>query len=272
MSSKTLNSFACLLGLLVSCVSWAADSPTVHDVYLAAESGKLSQAQNMIEQVIAEHPKSSKAHYVAAEIYAKEGKLSLAKNELKTAEQLEPGLPYAKAQAVEKLEQSIGAPNSTPISYPQAQHAQTSFSWGLLLLLIGVIAVIGFIARAISARNSPQVISGGNYPSAGVGMQQPHPNNPYPYAPAQQSSGLGSGILGGLATGAALGAGMVAGEALMHHFTDGGHAEANTSVPPQQDAWASTSNDMGGQDFGIADNSSWDDSSDMADIGGNDWS
>ena len=272
MSSKTLNSFACVLGLLVSCGSWAADSPTVHDVYLAAESGKLSQAQNMIEQVVAEHPKSSKAHYVAAEIYAKEGKLSLAKNELKTAEQLEPGLPYAKAQAVEKLEQSIGTSNRSPSYYPDAQRTQTSFPWGLLLLLIGVIAVIGFIVRAISARNTPQVIPAGSYPNAGIGMQQSYPNNPYPYAPAQQSGGLGSSIMGGLATGAAVGAGMVAGEALMHHFTDGGHAEANTSVPPQQDAWASTSNDMGGQDFGITDNSSWNDSSDMADIGGNDWS
>ena len=210
---------------------------------------------------------------MAAEIYAKEGQLALAKNELKTAEQLEPGLPYAKAQAVTKLEQSIGAASGAPISYSETQPTQASFPWGLLLLLIGVIAVIGFIVRAISARNAPHVISGGSSPTnAGMGVQQPYPNSPYPYAPPQPGGGLGSSIMGGLATGAAVGAGMVAGEALMHHFTDSGHAEANTTVPPQQGAWSSTSNDMGGQDFGIADNSSWDDSSDMADVGGNDWS
>ena len=81
---------------------------------------------------------------------------------------------------------------------------------------------------------------------------------------------MAGGIMGGLATGAAVGVGMVAGEALAHHFMDGGHNAAN-STPPVADAWGNANNNMGGSDFGIADNSSWDDSSSVADNGGGDW-
>jgi hypothetical protein len=78
--------------------------------------------------------------------------------------------------------------------------------------------------------------------------------------------------MGGLATGAAVGVGVVAGEALAHHFMDGGHTAA-----PQADSWNSNNmapNNMGGNDFGIADTGSWDDSSNIASSGdgGSDWS
>jgi hypothetical protein len=79
--------------------------------------------------------------------------------------------------------------------------------------------------------------------------------------------GIGSGMLGGLATGAAVGAGVVAGEALMHHLTDG-HRTGVVDVPPTQDPWVSSPDDMGGADFGMSDGSSWDDSSGG---GGDDW-
>ena len=66
----------------------------------------------------------------------------------------------------------------------------------------------------------------------------------------------------------------MAGEALAHRFMDGGHSAAS-SVTPVADSWGSSSNYMGGSDFGIADNSSWDDNSSVADsssdVGGGDW-
>lgn len=85
--------------------------------------------------------------------------------------------------------------------------------------------------------------------------------------------GLGSQLMGGLATGAAVGAGVVAVEALMHHFMDG-----NKSAPTSDHAFSSFGNipdlpstplnDMGGNDFGIADSSSWDDGGSSSD---SDW-
>jgi hypothetical protein len=86
------------------------------------------------------------------------------------------------------------------------------------------------------------------------------------------SSGMGGGILGGLATGAAVGAGIVAGEALANRFMDGGHrseqvgTERVDATPPATD-W---DNNMGGNDFGLNDNSSWDDGGAGGDMGG-DW-
>ena len=88
---------------------------------------------------------------------------------------------------------------------------------------------------------------------------------------AKATPGLESNILSGLATGAALGAGMVAGEELVHHFTDG-NANAAPAYPPMTDSWESDPVRLGGRDFGIADNSTWDDGSNLADIsGGDDW-
>jgi len=86
--------------------------------------------------------------------------------------------------------------------------------------------------------------------------------------PMSPSGGMGSGILGGLATGAAVGAGVVAGEALMHRLLDGGqHADMPLTSPVNDPAQSSY--DMGGADFGITDDASWDDASAG---GGDDWS
>src|SRR5476651_620639 len=85
----------------------AAD-PTMHQIYEAAEGGHLDQAQQMITQVLADHPTSAKAHYVQAELYAKEGKTSLARAELGTAERLNPGLTSFNPRSVQELKSQLG--------------------------------------------------------------------------------------------------------------------------------------------------------------------
>ena len=127
--------------------------------------------------------------------------------------------------------------------------------------------------RAISARNAP-AYPGNFQPGMQNGAGSPMPMQPYGgMGPmGQPGGGIGSGIMGGLATGAAVGVGMVAGEALAHHFMDGGSSTAG-NVAPVADSWGNTSDNMGGSDFGIADSSSWSDSSNVADSGsgGGDW-
>lgn len=94
-----------------------------------------------------------------------------------------------------------------------------------------------------------------------------------PMAPA--GGGIGSSIVSGLATGAAVGAGMVAGEALVHHFMDGNRSAAIDPAISSSDNWGAAPDNLGGTDFGIADNTSWDDNSNLADsldVGGDDWS
>lgn len=257
MKSKGLKTAVFILCLVLAGTAMAAATPSVDDIYQAAKAGRLSDAQHMVEQVIAQHPNSAKAHFVAAEIYAREGKVAQARNELQTAQRLRPGLPFANPQSLQKLQTALAVPVPA-----HAASARSSFPLGSLVLLLVAGFILVMVIRALMSRNNSQTVypAGQPYPPGGYG-----PGGMYP-AP---SGGLGSSILGGLATGAAVGAGMVAGEELAHHFLDGGNTQ-----PAQQ---ANVNGDMGGADFGITDAGSWDDSSNLADfssgdLGGDDWS
>lgn len=256
-----------------------ADEPTLHQIYQAAEAGKLNEAQTMMHEVLKAHPNSGKAHYVEAELLAKQGQLQKAEAELATAERLTPGLPFAKPQAVQHLRGLLGTSSGTrAMEVPQVQAVQaaseSAIPWGMLLTGVGLIAFIILAARFMSQRNAAPA-AGGALAGAGPGNVSPsygQPMQPYGAGNAgpvgAQGPGLGSRVMGGLATGAAVGAGVVAGEALMHHFMDGKDTHPQSLVPkePAPSIQDNSLNDMGGSDFGVSDTSSWDDNS-----GGSDW-
>jgi hypothetical protein len=258
-----------VLPIVLSGIFLFADNvPTIHQVYQTAESGDLNGAHQMVEQVLKVHPESAKAHYVDAEILVRQGDLSDAKNELDKAEKLAPGLPFAKPQAVQSLKQHIESSSTAPMSSGMEGSSQqpAKFPWMMIILGVGALLLIWMAIRSFTSRNSngyPAQYNGGNGTS---GMYQ-NPNNPYGPNPGfggaqpypQQGGGLGSGIMSGLATGAAAGAGFVAGEELMHHFMDGPSSNNNTNNTPIVNN--KPSSDIGDNDFGINDNSSWDDSS-----------
>lgn len=267
-----------LVLLFLAAPAFAEEEPTMHQVYLAAEAGKFNEAQSMMDKVLHDHPDSAKAHFVKAELLAKQGLLGKAEVELSTAERLQPGLPFAKPEAVTNLKNRISsAPNSAVQPNIGAQSMPSAVKdWMpsiLLILGIGLIVVlIGFKSR----RNSGVVPANsytGNVP--GQNMSPAGASGAGPVMGQPAAGGMGSGIMGNLATGAALGAGVVAGETLMHHFIDG---DKNNVIPeqPHHDTspWSTPGNisendDMGGTDFGVADASSWDD--DGAGDGGDDW-
>lgn len=271
--SATLAAALCLG--LAGPAAFAAD-PSLHQVYQAAEAGNYRAAQAMMDQVLKDHPNSAKAHFVEAELLAKEGQLQSARVEFNTAQNLDPALGFAKPGAVAELKSRLAGGSATGVAQPAAAAAAPapSFPWGWLLLGGALLAaIVFFIARL---RNPPVTVlpagagAGGGW-NAGPGWGSAPPA-PQPYGPAPTGGGLGSGILGGLATGAAVGAGMVAGEALMHRVLDGGshesggfisNAEAGTALP-RNDGY-----DMGGQDFGVNDADNWDDGNNG---GGDDWS
>jgi len=84
--------------------------PTVIQIYREFRAGHIERAQTMLDQVLRDHPDSSKAHFVQAEIDAAEGHQDLARTELARAEQLKPGLPDVKPQAVHQLKAKLGLP------------------------------------------------------------------------------------------------------------------------------------------------------------------
>ncbi len=257
--------------VFVSGQASADAEPTLNQVYSAAQAGKLDEAQVMMQQVLIAHPNSAKAHFVRAELFARQGKLSLARDSLAEAERLAPGLPFAKPEAVRALRSELASGRSTVVPAGEV-HAGTSVppgtatsTWLLpLLLAAGVIGTAYFVFRRrapVQVADAPQglvppVAYAGGYAQPAYGQ----PSGP----------GLGSQIMGGVATGLAVGAGVVAAEAIGRRLLGENEARAPADVAtthtyePAFDANA----DMGGQNFGVADVSSWDDGSSA---GAGDW-
>lgn len=287
--NKTLATLMLLVSVSIGGPVFAAE-PSLHEVYQAANGGKMDDAQRMMREVLQAHPASAKAHYVEAELLARQGQLKQAAGELATAEKLAPGLPFAKPESVTSLKESINrhaaSPAVTPVQHVSAPapSSESGFSGSMLLIGLGLIAFVAWASRFMAKRNAPQ----GNMPGSAqpeFGAYRPaYPAGPYggaaqgpvygqPTGAPAASTGFGSQMLGGLATGAAVGAGVVAGEALMHRFMDGHKTpaasdQAFSSFDRIPDLPSTPLNDMGGNDFGIADNASWDDGGDS---GNSDW-
>jgi len=253
----------------------ADGDPTTSQIYAAAEGGHLDQAQQMITQVLADHPTSAKAHYVQAELFAKEGKTTEARAELGTVERLNPGLTDFNQRSVAELKGQLGLAHARPSTEERpapyglaARRGEPGIPWGKLLIAVGVIALLFMLFRRRPTYNQ--------YPAAGAGPGYGPPGAGYGpgYGPGPMGGGggVGSGIAGGLASGLAVGAGVVAGEELAHHFMDGGHRDGGVvpSAEASEPGYSSNS-DMGGSDFGVNDSGSWDDGGSSGG-GGDDWS
>jgi|SRR5581483_5299055 len=245
-----------------------AATPTVDQVYQAARSGHLDQAQQMMDEVLRDKPNSAKAHYVEAEIASRAGNFGRARSELARAQQLDPSGSYAKPEALAALQRELARGNSStyraspPGTYVRPAEHRSSFPWGIVLLVIaGVVIAWALFSRrnASGYGRSGYPQYPGNVPPPGGGYGGPAGYGPAGYGAPMGGGGLGSGIVGGLASGLALGAGVAAGEELVHHWIDkDGNRVAGPPpadyVPPPDD-----NPNMGGNDFGVSDGGSWDD-------------
>ena len=306
---RRLGQWLAVAALLGCSLAMAQSEPTLKQVYDEAHAGRVEQAQVMMQQVLVAHPSSGKAHFVQAELYARQGKAGLAREALATAEKLTPGLAFAKPEAVTALRAQLSAKSNTPSntgasSNRAAQMAApvapaAPFPWGIVLALGGgAIALFIYMQRkkqaavmtmpqGAYANQAPQQGGLNGQQGFGMGNQAPQGMNPgmnpgmnngfgQPQGYGQpQGNGMGGRIMGGLATGLAVGAGVMAaqaiGKSLMGNDTPAGHQPSNASNGGQENL--AGNNDMGGQNLGLNDASSWDDnSSSMASSdGGGDW-
>lgn len=297
MKLRSLAAITCLNTVLAAGMfaspAALAQEPTIHQVYEAAEAGKFIEAQKMMDQVLAAHPNSAKAHFIQAELLAKQGKFSRAATELASAERLGPDGKFAKPEAVQRLKAVLASapaarPAASPVSYGSAREVapvqqSQGLPWGMILGLgaLVLLAVMFFKRKAAQQpmMQGPSNFNGGapQYPAGGMPPQYGAQGGlPAGMPAAGGMGGLGGGIMGGLATGAALGAGMVAGQALAHHFTDskqpGGADRLDGGLTPGafQNDTPPSGYDMGGSDFGVSDAGGWDSGSDSGG-GGGDW-
>lgn len=263
-----------LVAFVGAAFAQAPNDPTPHQVYEAARSGHLAQAQQMIDQVLRDHPRSGDAHYVAAEVYAREGNLARARQELAAAEQLKPGLPNADPASLQRLRSELAQAQARPVfTVPYSRPHSSGIPWGFILIVGAGLALLWMaIRRRAAAATSYQQYASGPV-AAGPGYGSGYGPGPG-YGPGYGGSGLGSGIAGGLASGLAVGAGVVAGEEVARHFLNSGQPAGGIAPPIVEEPPVDPNADMGGADFGLSDSGSWDDSSGGGGFdsgGGDDW-
>ena len=203
--------------------SIANAEPSNSDVLNAVNNGNFIEAESMLDVVVQSHPRSAKAHYLLSEVYAKEDKVPLAKQELATALSIDPSGKFASAGKLAAYQSALNSTSKTTTttttshhqSYmvqpsqqyaPPVQHSQSgliSFLAVIFILVLITVMIAAFFRS--SGGNRPVYISSGNplpYPSGG---------SPAYYPPVQHYGSGGMGV-GSVALGAA--GGLVAGMAL----------------------------------------------------------
>ncbi|HEX3845647.1 MAG TPA: tetratricopeptide repeat protein [Steroidobacteraceae bacterium] len=266
--------------LMSACILPAlAASPTPDQVYQALRGGDLAAAQQMMTQVLRDHPQSGRAHFVAAEVDARARNYDLARQELRTAKSLDPTLAVQDPRGVSELQQQLGETPVVGVLAQQTVRPRHPSRLGLFLILVGAAVVLWLVLRrraaAMGYPQYPGQYPGGVPPGPGGYGPGGYPGGGYPggYMP-----GGGPGIMGSVASGLALGAGVAAGEELVRHVIGGGsNAGAGGFVPPAEAGQLPDPNaDMGGNDFGLNDPGSgndgsgggWDDGGGGGDGGG----
>ncbi|WP_395337259.1 hypothetical protein WBP06_22075 [Novosphingobium sp. BL-8H] len=231
--------------------------PGIARIHALAAGGHVDQALTLMNRVLKDHPNSAKAHYVEAELYARDSKMALGRSELAKAEQISPGLPFADVYSVAELNRqlSLGPSSVQGQSGAVAPASAPHVPWGPIAVLAGLAGVAFMLFRRRSTpavqpmAQSPWAPSG-YAPQGGMGVG------------GVGAGGIGSGLLGNLASGAAMGAGFAAGEEVIDRMFGGGERrEARPADTGFGSDLGGGNEDMGGNDFGITDDGSWDDNS-----------
>lgn len=212
-----MKRLALALTLVVfSSLSMALPSPK--DITSAVNAGRLPEAERMLREVIAEKPKSAKAHYELGQVLAREGRKIEALQSLESARSLDPTLAFAAdPQRFRDLVSRLTPPSvTTQASSPgyaaanangvgrQRNATTTSFPWGYVLIGGGVVVLLVVLMRRRS--QEAMIAAGGNTatysPGAFSGAPQGIPQGGPTGAPAgfgRSGSGIGGAVLGGVA-------------------------------------------------------------------------
>lgn len=221
----------------------APKEPGIQQIYEAAKNGKMADANAMIAKVLKNHPNSAKAHYVHAELLAMQDKLDDARDALSRAREISPGLAFAKAESVAKLERKLEKPveikpEPLPVPSPVAAPAPAaspapvdsfpptgSIPWGPIGIVALIVAAYVYFQRRSRAVSFPVPAAAPEAPR----FSRPTSDSSMGYAAGSSDGGFppspppsqGPNIGGALAAGAAAGVGaVVAGELLRHLLND----------------------------------------------------
>lgn len=295
----------CLALLSTLWVGVAHAVPTVDQVQAAAKSGDYAGAEKMMREVVAARPDSPRAHYVLAELLARQRQFDEAAEHVRRARALDPALKFtdpARFSAFERAlqrEQATLAKATAPSALdpapalraapaaPVARREPAEASGGgvpVWLLVAGAIAFIAFAAswmrRRAASQSQPAVAGGGYGAGAAAGYA------PGGYGMPQTPTSGGSGMLGvGLGVAGGVAAGMLA-ERLMHGDRGPGstpnNAEAGSPagglIPGSFDDGAGAADELTRRDIDLGSGDGWGggdaaggDFGDGSDGSGGDW-
>jgi hypothetical protein len=85
----------------------AGGAATLREANQAARDGDLPRARALIDEVLQRQPDNARAHFVKAQIAARDNDAATARSELEVAEKLAPGLTFAREQAVANLRKKV---------------------------------------------------------------------------------------------------------------------------------------------------------------------
>ena len=256
---------ALLVMALVAVASWAL--PTVDQVQAEVAKGNYAAAEVMMRDVIAERPKSARAHYVLAEILAHNGRLDDARQEAKRARELDPAIGFTARDKFEEFERALARggrpavqgvspsraadPSTAVVPHPAPPPAAARSSgvpgwlWGvggavIAVLLFRMLARRRAEAAAPMAGWAGQAGAGGMTGGMGGGMPGGTPGR--------------SGLLGaGLAGAGGFAAGMLA-ERLLHGDRDSGSSSASSGGAALSDGGGDDEFSRRSVDFGSGSN------------------
>lgn len=232
----------------LSALAWAL--PTLQEVQAEVQQGRYARAEEMMREVVAAKPDSARAHYVNAEILARNGKVGLAAEEAKKARQIDPDIKFTDPEKFRSFEAALlraqtssarapidsGAQPAAPTRVaPAATTGVPSWVWLAGLAVVGVLLWRGF-ARSRAAQGGAVAAPGAAYgtPGSAYGPGPTAPMGAPPYGPGYQGypPQRGSGMLGtGLAAAGGVAAGMLASEMLQRHRGTNADADAAGGQP-----------------------------------------
>ena len=268
MKLSTLHRRAAIL-LLTLWAGVCLALPAPHDIQQAVANGQLPQAERMLREVIAEKPRSARAHYELAQVLAREGQHEEALQAIRAARELDPSLKFAQSPdkfnaVAHAIEQKAPAPQAAPVAAAAAASPRTAEAarpawWWPAVLSAGFALLVLALWRRMAARPAPSSTlqptgSGvGTYateaprgfgaqydprsPTTGYGTPYPaQPGYPGPSTPSS-GSGVAGAVVGGLA---GVAAGYALSKALEGHSDRpaniDSHPIASRPMDPMEDA------------------------------------
>ena len=274
-----------LLAALSLSTQMAFALPSVDEVRAAANQGDYPRAEQMMREVVEAKPGSAKAHYVLAEILARQRKFTDAAEQARLVRLNDPDLKTvdrAKFTEFERLldraqggttaaaPAQLPAPAAAPVTTRAPAPAPSSHEGGgvpLWVLLGGSVLFIGLAARWMRRRAAAPA----GMPMPGYGGAGAMPMGGYGPGAAPSN---GPGLMGvGLAAAGGVAAGMLA-ERMLHGGGDhtasrgDGYAPGGAFEGSGHDLGAA--NDLASRDIDFGSGDSWDAGGGGGDFGGSD--